>query len=111
MASGLLLMACGQWSSTSSVPLPRSYYLLKWFLVLDDLTEEQVKTARELGEARKKFLKIKAKELGLSAQKLEKSIGKALKKLNAGAKKKEAKQQTSKEKKPATKAPSVFLIY
>ena len=41
--------------------------------------------ARELGEKRKQFLKLKAKELGISAQKLEKNIGKALKKINAAS--------------------------
>mmetsp|Transcript_19945 Transcript_19945/g.25893 ORF Transcript_19945/g.25893 Transcript_19945/m.25893 type:complete len:698 (+) Transcript_19945:270-2363(+) len=48
-----------------------------------NLSEEEKNHLKELGEKRKAFLKVKAKELGISAGKLEKQIGKVLKKQQA----------------------------
>ena len=67
-----------------------------------NLSEEEQNALKELGEKRKNFLKVKAKELGISAGKLEKQIGKLLKKKaakSAPPKPKKKKEKAAKPKK------------
>lgn len=66
-----------------------------------------MKIAKELGEKRKTFLKATAKELGISAQKLEKSIGKAIKKKAPKVKLKAASKPKKEKKKDENDEPEV----